>query len=98
MTNLVPEYTRRDLMSMSLDKLIELAERLGKLEELSDISVTQERNNFLELKSKFFHEVCGVPYSEKPNRLSYKERIAQAVKERADGKEDAIGKKLGFKK
>lgn len=95
MTNLVPEYTRRDLMSMSLDKLIELAERLGKLDELSAISEAQERNNFLELKHKFFHDVCGVPRAEKVDKVSYKEKIAKAAAEQG---KDEISKKLGFSK
>lgn len=95
MKNLLPEYTLNDLMHMNLDKLIETAERLGKLEELSAISAAQERNNFLELKHKFFHDVCGVPRAEKVNKVSYKDKIAKAVAEQG---KDEISKKLGFTK
>lgn len=98
MKNLLPEYTLNDLMHMNLDKLIETAERLGKLEELSAISAAQERNNFLELKHKFFHDVCGVPRAEKVNKVSYRDKIAKAIAERTEQGKDEIGKKLGFTK
>ena len=88
--------TNEEIMRMKADELIALAAELGKLKELIEIHKECGNRGFIKTKSRFLHEVCGVPYAEKKKKLSFAEKLAAAYA--ASAEKDEIGEKLGFKK
>lgn len=88
--------TNAEIMRMNADELIALAVEKGKLKELIEIQKECGDRGFIKAKSRFLHEICGVPYAEKNKKPSFAEKLAVAYA--ASAENDEIGEKLGFKK
>ena len=88
--------TNEEIRKMNTDELIALAAEMGKLKELVEIQKDCGDRGFIKAKSRFLHEICGVPYVEKNKKPSFAEKLAAAYA--ASAENDAIGEKLGFKK
>lgn len=88
--------TNKEMMKMNADELIALAAEMGKLKKLIEIQKECGDRGFIKAKSRFLHDVCGVPYVEKNKKPSFAEKLAAAYA--ASAENDEIGEKLGFKK
>ena len=79
-----------------------------QVDDTEETTTVIEDAGFFEIKAKFIHEVCGLPYTEKEKELSFKEMVLAAIAEEEAKKasaaeelaaeQDEINKKLGFKK
>lgn len=88
--------TNAEIMKMTAPELIAYAVEKGKLKELVEIQKDCGDRGFIKAKSRFLHDVCGVPYAEKKKKPSFAEMLAAAYA--ASAENDEIGEKLGFKK